>query len=90
MISWILVIFDEYYDATTDENEIVEHKTCGLKSSRRCDWSCKIIYARVSTNLLDTDIVVVSQFINYHLQYIQCERVTKEQTIYIEVAFYSG
>lgn len=47
MISWILVIVDEYYDATTDENKIAEQRTCGSSSSRRCDWieSCKIIYA---------------------------------------------
>lgn len=54
MISWILVIVDEYYDATTDENEMAEHKTCG--SSRRCDWIMQNKIC-VSTKLLDTDIV---------------------------------
>lgn len=36
-ISHILVIVDEYYDATTDENRIAEQKICGSSSSRRCD-----------------------------------------------------
>lgn len=89
MISWILVIVDEYYDATTDKNKIAEQRTCGSSSSRRCDWIMQNNIC-VSTNLLDTDIVASLSVYKVSLTIYTTWESDKRTNYIFDVAFYNG